>query len=337
LGVGFEFSQGDRRVYPSFFQINPKEFAQSEGLVQLLLHFQWNWVGLVAPENDNGELFISSLVPMLEEKEICLAFTQMITLDFHTASDSKVNHIFNTWSKGEVIILFGDSSTVSNVQAVVYVYGISRKASFLKVWIFTSNWKLNVLKSQYLLKIIKPFHGALNFRHHTCDVSEFSHILLSLDPLNPQVLLWMLPEAIQMDLRPNCFWRRPLEEQKDYYRPGDLVIGGNLPLSMSIVLQLPFQEPPAEWDVMTIDPQYHLQNAAIVWLLLYFQWNWIGIVVQRSESSDHFIRIFDATLAQNDICIHFVKQIIPIFPIFNILIGDLREVLWTILNSDAHV
>uniref|UniRef100_A0A8C6VE07 G-protein coupled receptors family 3 profile domain-containing protein n=1 Tax=Naja naja TaxID=35670 RepID=A0A8C6VE07_NAJNA len=83
--------------------------------------------------------------------------------------------------------------------------------------------------------------------------------------------------------------------------------------------------------------QYHLQNAAIVWLLLYFQWNWIGIVVQRSESSDHFIRIFDATLAQNDICIHFVKQIIPIFPIFNILIGDLREVLWTILNSDAHV
>uniref|UniRef100_A0A8C6VFQ7 G-protein coupled receptors family 3 profile domain-containing protein n=1 Tax=Naja naja TaxID=35670 RepID=A0A8C6VFQ7_NAJNA len=86
-----------------------------------------------------------------------------------------------------------------------------------------------------------------------------------------------------------------------------------------------------------IDPQYHLQNAAIVWLLLYFQWNWIGIVVQRSESSDHFIRIFDATLAQNDICIHFVKQIIPIFPIFNILIGDLREVLWTILNSDAHV
>ncbi|XP_070795080.1 vomeronasal type-2 receptor 26-like [Pituophis catenifer annectens] len=35
-----------------------------------------------------------------------------------------------------------------------------------------------------------------------------------------------------------------------------------------------------------IDPQYHLQNAAIVRLLLYFRWNWIGIVVQKSESRD---------------------------------------------------
>ncbi|XP_015671879.1 vomeronasal type-2 receptor 26-like [Protobothrops mucrosquamatus] len=33
-----------------------------------------------------------------------------------------------------------------------------------------------------------------------------------------------------------------------------------------------------------IDPQYHLQNAAIVQLLLYFQWNWIGVIVQKSES-----------------------------------------------------
>ncbi|XP_063145512.1 LOW QUALITY PROTEIN: vomeronasal type-2 receptor 26-like [Candoia aspera] len=45
---------------------------------QLLLHFQWNWVGLVAPENDIGEYFISSLMPMLKYKEICLAFTEML-------------------------------------------------------------------------------------------------------------------------------------------------------------------------------------------------------------------------------------------------------------------
>uniref|UniRef100_A0A8C6VFG9 G-protein coupled receptors family 3 profile domain-containing protein n=1 Tax=Naja naja TaxID=35670 RepID=A0A8C6VFG9_NAJNA len=191
LGVGCEFSQGDRRVYPSFFRINPKEFAQSEGLVQLLLYFQWNWVGLVAPENDNGEQFLLSLVPMLKEKEICLAFAEIIKPDFHTASDSKLQHIFNTWSKGEVIILFGDSSTIANVQVVVYAYGISKKASFLKVWIFTSNWKLNALKSQYLLKVIKPFHGALHLRPHTGDVSEFSHFLLSLDPLNPQEDLFL--------------------------------------------------------------------------------------------------------------------------------------------------
>ncbi|KAK9408931.1 type-2 vomeronasal receptor, partial [Crotalus adamanteus] len=86
-----------------------------------------------------------------------------------------------------------------------------------------------------------------------------------------------------------------------------------------------------------IDPQYHLQNAAIVQLLLYFQWNWIGIIVQKSESSDHFIRSFDATLAHNDICIQFVKQILPRFTMFNELHSDEIHLLLTILNSDAQV
>uniref|UniRef100_A0A8C6VGL9 Receptor ligand binding region domain-containing protein n=1 Tax=Naja naja TaxID=35670 RepID=A0A8C6VGL9_NAJNA len=66
-----------------------------------------------------------------------------------------------------------------------------------------------------------------------------------------------------------------------------------------------------------IDPQYHLQNAAIVRLLLYFQWNWIGMV--------------------NDICIHFVKQILPRISILNILHRDQVYMLLTILNSDAQV
>ncbi|KAG6477699.1 type-2 vomeronasal receptor [Crotalus adamanteus] len=270
------------------------------------------------------------------------------------------------------------------------------------------------------------------------------------------MLLWTLPAAVQMDLRPICFCRRPFQAQKDYYRPGDLIIGGNLPLSITEVLQLPLHEPPSDWDAYSlpipknyqhvlglafaiqeintdprllpnitlgfriyeeneyasmvqdvslsllssrgklfpnykcdtqdhllsvlgglnsrtsyqmasifgnfkisqlgyrfsdpvlrdkirfptfyqIDPQYHLKNAAIVQLLLYFQWNWIGIIVQKSESSDHFIQIFDTTLAHNDICIQFVKEILPVILIFNELHSNQIDVLWTILNSDAQV
>ncbi|KAK9408922.1 type-2 vomeronasal receptor [Crotalus adamanteus] len=186
LGVGFEFLQEESTVYPSFFRINPKESPQYVGLVQLLLHFQWNWVGLVAPEDDQGEHFISSLMPMLKEKEICLAFTEMMKSDFTAASESKLLHIFNTWSISEVIILFGDSSTIRNVQLVVLFYEKWRNTSFRKVWIFTSNWKLIAMNSQYILQGIKPFHGALHFRDHTGDVSEFGHFLISLDPLKPQ-------------------------------------------------------------------------------------------------------------------------------------------------------
>uniref|UniRef100_A0A670ZKW5 G-protein coupled receptors family 3 profile domain-containing protein n=1 Tax=Pseudonaja textilis TaxID=8673 RepID=A0A670ZKW5_PSETE len=86
-----------------------------------------------------------------------------------------------------------------------------------------------------------------------------------------------------------------------------------------------------------IDPQYHLQNAAIVWLLLYFQWNWIGIVVENSESSEHFIWIFEAILAQHDICIQFVKQIFPRFSIFNELFREQIDLVLTISSNNAQV
>ncbi|KAG8127049.1 hypothetical protein E2320_022158, partial [Naja naja] len=186
LGVGFEFSQGERRVYPSFFQINPKESPQYAGLVQLLLYFQWNWVGLVAPENDNGEHFISTLTPMLQEKEICLAFTEMMKSNFLLTTMLKLLHILKTWSKTEMIILFGDSSSITNVLAIMNFHEQLTKTSFGKVWILTSHWKVSMVGSQDILKGINPFHGSLHFRDHTGDVSGFSHFLLSLDPLNPQ-------------------------------------------------------------------------------------------------------------------------------------------------------
>ncbi|XP_070591682.1 vomeronasal type-2 receptor 26-like [Erythrolamprus reginae] len=193
LGVGFELTQGGRRVYPSFFQMNPKEFSEYVGFVQLLLYFQWNWVGLVAPENDNGERFISSLVPMLKEKEICLVFTEILKSNFLHTKMLKLLHMLDTWAKAEVIVLFGDPQSITNVQAVMSIHEHLRKTSVWKVWVLTSHWKLSVLGNQDILKVVKPFHGSLHFRLHTGEVSEFSRFLLSLDPLKPQGDVFLPP------------------------------------------------------------------------------------------------------------------------------------------------
>ncbi|XP_063147015.1 vomeronasal type-2 receptor 26-like [Candoia aspera] len=190
LGFDFEFTQADRTVFPSFFRINSNELPQYVGLVQLLLHFQWNWVGLLAPEDDRGERFISSLVPMLKEKEICLAFSEML----------RVNNLGvltfvlpKTWLKAEVILLFGDSSSVTTIYLAVDLYEQQTNISFGKVWILTSHWEISFIASQGTVQTLKPFHGALHFRDHTGDVPEFRHFLLSLDPLNPQGDVFLPP------------------------------------------------------------------------------------------------------------------------------------------------
>ncbi|XP_058019538.1 vomeronasal type-2 receptor 26-like [Ahaetulla prasina] len=83
--------------------LNPKSSRLMASIFSIFKVLQWNWVGLVAPENDNGERFVSSLMPMLKEKEICLAFAEIMKTDFYNIPAAKLNHIFNTWSKGEEV------------------------------------------------------------------------------------------------------------------------------------------------------------------------------------------------------------------------------------------
>ncbi|XP_032070887.1 vomeronasal type-2 receptor 26-like [Thamnophis elegans] len=149
---------------------------------------QWNWVGLLAPEDDQGERFISSLMPMLKDKEICSAFTLMLELDdFERTKIKFIRKLwYNAWYKTEVFILFADSTVTLSVTEAIHSFEKYKQISLRKVWIFTSHWKLGVEENEDTLQFVKFYHGVLHFRDHSGDVSEFSHFLLSLDPLNHQ-------------------------------------------------------------------------------------------------------------------------------------------------------
>ncbi|KAG8127075.1 hypothetical protein E2320_022268 [Naja naja] len=162
------------------FRINPHEFLQYVGLVRLLLHFQWNWVGLVAPEGDNGERFISTLMPMLKEKEICPAFTQLFKSESFAFAAMKFLLLILTQFKAEVIILFGESKSILTIYTSLSLVEKVNGIAFRTVWILTSHWEIS--STHDILPYLKFFHGALHFRDHSHDIPEFRHLLLSLDP-----------------------------------------------------------------------------------------------------------------------------------------------------------
>ncbi|KAK9408937.1 type-2 vomeronasal receptor [Crotalus adamanteus] len=192
LGFDFlKFTQEDRIVFPSFFRISPNEFLQYGGLVQLLLYFQWNWVGLVAPEGDSGQHFISSLRPMLKEKEICLAFSQLLAYESYGITMSEYVPLIKSWLKAEVILLLGEYNCMVTIYPALHLFELWTKSAFRNVWILTSHWEINVF--QQTLEFKKPFHGALHFTDHSHDIPEFQHFLLSLDPLNPQGDFFLSP------------------------------------------------------------------------------------------------------------------------------------------------
>nr|XP_020633982.1 vomeronasal type-2 receptor 26-like [Pogona vitticeps] len=55
----------DKTQFPFIYRMVPKDEHQYLGIIQLLLHFRWNWVGLITPDTDDGEQFIWTLHPFL--------------------------------------------------------------------------------------------------------------------------------------------------------------------------------------------------------------------------------------------------------------------------------
>uniref|UniRef100_A0A8C5RRX7 G-protein coupled receptors family 3 profile domain-containing protein n=1 Tax=Laticauda laticaudata TaxID=8630 RepID=A0A8C5RRX7_LATLA len=173
------------KVYPSSFRINPKEFPQYVGLVRMLLYFEWNWIGFIVSENENGERFLSTLRPMLMEKEICQAFTQRVKHDFSHAEVFKFTLHSKIWANVEVILFFAEPDIVETFLLTLNFKSFGQSPC-PKVWILTSYWKPYASHLHDRWRALKHLHGSLHFRDHSRNLSNFSNFLLSLDPLNPQ-------------------------------------------------------------------------------------------------------------------------------------------------------
>ncbi|KAG8140935.1 hypothetical protein E2320_003576, partial [Naja naja] len=62
----------------SLYCMVPKEEHQYTGIIQLLLHFGWTWIGAFTYDKNKGEHFLQKMHLLLSQNGICLAFMQKI-------------------------------------------------------------------------------------------------------------------------------------------------------------------------------------------------------------------------------------------------------------------
>ncbi|XP_061447715.1 vomeronasal type-2 receptor 26-like [Rhineura floridana] len=67
-------AKDDKKLYPFLYQMVPNEAHQHMGVVQLLQHFRWTWIGLLAVDDDKGDHFVQTILSVLSENGICYAF-----------------------------------------------------------------------------------------------------------------------------------------------------------------------------------------------------------------------------------------------------------------------
>nr|XP_034957010.1 vomeronasal type-2 receptor 26-like [Zootoca vivipara] len=67
-------AQDEKLLFSFLYQMVPNEAQQNIGVVQLLQHFRWTWIGLFAVDDDKGDRFLQTMVPILSQNSICYAF-----------------------------------------------------------------------------------------------------------------------------------------------------------------------------------------------------------------------------------------------------------------------
>ncbi|KAM6469362.1 vomeronasal type-2 receptor 26-like [Liasis olivaceus] len=87
-------SLSDKTQFPFFYRMVPKEGSQYPAIVQLLLHFRWTLIGLVASDTDNAEHFVRTLTPLLVRNGICVVVSQRFSMTRFTLHHFLGNHEF---------------------------------------------------------------------------------------------------------------------------------------------------------------------------------------------------------------------------------------------------
>nr|XP_033771480.1 vomeronasal type-2 receptor 26-like [Geotrypetes seraphini] len=93
--------------FPYLYHIMPSILSITTGIVKLLKHFKWTWVGIVAPDDDNSLGFVQLLKERIEQNGACIEFIEIINV----LSQERINKIKETIHKSSTNIIIGHFHT----------------------------------------------------------------------------------------------------------------------------------------------------------------------------------------------------------------------------------
>ncbi|XP_033022411.1 vomeronasal type-2 receptor 26-like [Lacerta agilis] len=160
ISYGFT-AQGleDKTQFPFVYRMLPKEKTQHQGIVELLLHFGWTWIGLLAPDNNSGEMFVSALTPLLISRGICIALSKIIK-ENDLALRISPGEPFSIWRQVGVFVCY--VTDIVGIFKIVSIHSLYEKEIGAKVWITTSFQEISVSLSNPPM-YFQYIHGSLSF------------------------------------------------------------------------------------------------------------------------------------------------------------------------------
>ncbi|XP_077169560.1 vomeronasal type-2 receptor 26-like [Paroedura picta] len=181
----YKTPQDDKKQFPSIYQMVPDDAHQYRGVVKLLHHFQWTWIGLLAMDDDMGNQFLQRIIPLLSENSICFSFIYKITkvtyvkdmIEFVTNQAEHYSILMD--KKVNVFYVYGELHAMLTLRITLYLFPFILLPHLGKVWIVTSHWDFESYSIQRIFET-DSLHGALSFAVHSNQPPGFQEFLKTL-------------------------------------------------------------------------------------------------------------------------------------------------------------
>ncbi|OCT81574.1 hypothetical protein XELAEV_18028397mg, partial [Xenopus laevis] len=166
----------DRVQFPSFYRTIPNEEAEIDGIVQILKHFGWKWVGLIISNDDTGYRARERISTELAMMGGCLAF--LFAIDYGTRT-------YSTMLKGETMFKEIEKISVNVIIVFInakYIYeciAILSKSRIPERICITSSLFTDFITFPHNLKQNFIFNRALSLLIQEGEIPDFHYFLKS--------------------------------------------------------------------------------------------------------------------------------------------------------------
>ncbi|KAM5237910.1 uncharacterized protein ACOB6Z_012487 [Ctenodactylus gundi] len=162
--------------FPSLYQMAPKDTSLAVGMVSLMLHFGWTWVGLVIAEGQKGLQFLSEVRAEMDRNRVCVAFVKTISNSLVSYLSTTKLHDFlaRETSPVNVVIIYYDTDSLNDVN-----YYIGLQLVTWRVWVTNSQWHADTAGKNFILD---SFHGTLIFSNHHEEIAGFTNFIQTVTP-----------------------------------------------------------------------------------------------------------------------------------------------------------
>uniref|UniRef100_A0A8D3AJM4 Olfactory receptor C family, w1 n=1 Tax=Scophthalmus maximus TaxID=52904 RepID=A0A8D3AJM4_SCOMX len=169
----------DKKEFPAFLRTMPSDFFQVDALVQLVKHFGWSWVGVIAGDDAYGRGGANIFAVKVRKLGACVAFHEIIPKNrAQTAVSSIVSTIRSSGAR--VILVFA----VEQDAAALFDEALRHDGLTGIQWLASEAWS-----TAAVLSTPKKYHhilqGSMGFAIRQAHISGLQDFLLRLHPASP--------------------------------------------------------------------------------------------------------------------------------------------------------